>query len=109
MGLSSPSAHSGSSSRLTITDNPLSDEPRGTSDVVHGLSSYIASGGSNRVIIVIISDAFGWESRDTRLLADMFARKTGWTVYVPDFFGGWCSPRRIYIYIIPLPSVCLGR
>jgi len=82
-------------------DNPLSGEPRGTSDVVHGLPSYIASGGSKRFIIVIISDAFGWESKDTRLLADMFARKTGWTVYVPNFFGGHPLPKSFRDKLMP--------
>lgn len=41
-------------------------------------------------VIVIIPDVFGWILPNVRLLADGFARKTGLTVYVPDFMSGEC-------------------
>lgn len=41
-------------------------------------------------VIVIIPDVFGWVLPNVRLLADGFARKTGLTVYVPDFMSGEC-------------------
>lgn len=39
-------------------------------------------------VIVIIPDVFGWILPNVRLLADGFARKTGLTVYAPDFMSG---------------------
>lgn len=66
------------------------DTPNGTEDAIHGLQTYVASGDSMKGVIVIIPDVFGWVLPNVRLLADGFARKTGLTVYVPDFMSGEC-------------------
>jgi hypothetical protein len=42
------------------------------------------TGISSTVAILFICDLFGWEFRNTRLLADHIARSVGATVYVPD-------------------------
>jgi len=42
------------------------------------------TGRSSEVAILFICDLFGWEFRNTRLLADHIARSVGATVYVPD-------------------------
>jgi hypothetical protein len=42
------------------------------------------TGSSSTVAILFICDLFGWEFRNTRLLADRIARSVGATVYVPD-------------------------
>ncbi|KIX93007.1 uncharacterized protein Z520_11280 [Fonsecaea multimorphosa CBS 102226] len=41
---------------------------------------------------MIIHDLFGWTFRNTRLLADHYAKEADATVYVPDFFGGEVLP-----------------
>lgn len=65
-----------------------SELPNGTESIVHGLQTYVASGDSIKGVIVIIPDVFGWVLPNVRLLADGFARKTGLTVYAPDFMSG---------------------
>jgi hypothetical protein len=42
------------------------------------------AGSSSTIAILFICDLFGWEFRNTRLLADHLARSVGATVYVPD-------------------------
>jgi dienelactone hydrolase len=67
------------------------EEPRGTTTQVHGLNTYVsepANGHTAKGIIVIIPDAFGWEFVNNRLLADHFAEKGDYKVYLPDFFKG---------------------
>lgn len=51
-------------------------------------------------VIVIIPDVFGWVLPNVRLLADGFARKTGLTVYVPDFMSGGY----IFFFMKQIPS-----
>ncbi|RPB12190.1 esterase/lipase [Morchella conica CCBAS932] len=68
------------------------DSPNGTVTVIHGLDTYVASGDSSKGVIVIIPDVFGWLLINTRLLADVYARKTGLSVYVPDFMFGDSFP-----------------
>lgn len=58
---------------------------------VHGLNTYVVEPSKDRRakgIIVIISDAFGLESVSNRLLADAYATKGGYKVYLPDFMLG---------------------
>lgn len=50
-------------------------------------------------MIVIIPDIFGWVLPNVRLLADGFARKTGLTVYAPDFMSG-----EFYFLMKQIPS-----
>lgn len=68
------------------------DSPNGTETVIHGLNTYVASGDASKGVIVIIPDVFGWLLVNTRLLADVYARKTGLSVYVPDFMFGDSFP-----------------
>ena len=63
----------------------------GRVDTVHGLPAYITEPeqtSSVRGIIVIISDAFGWELPNTRIMADCYAKRTNCRVYLPDFMDG---------------------
>lgn len=58
---------------------------------VHGLNTYVVEPSKDRRakgIIVIVSDAFGLESVNNRLLADAYATKGGYKVYLPDFMLG---------------------
>ncbi|OAA59395.1 Dienelactone hydrolase [Cordyceps fumosorosea ARSEF 2679] len=73
--------------------------PKGEVSHVHGLPTYISrppSGTASRGIVVIIPDAFGWEFGNNRLLADNYARKGGFTVYLPDFMNGHAAPLRMF-------------
>ncbi|KAL8402700.1 hypothetical protein RB596_009173 [Gaeumannomyces avenae] len=67
------------------------DTPRGSVTRLHGLDAYVtepADGRPIRGVIVIVSDAYGWEFPNSRLLADRYADKGGYRVLLPDFFDG---------------------
>ncbi|KAL9126459.1 MAG: hypothetical protein Q9217_004497 [Psora testacea] len=68
-------------------------KPAGRVDQIAGLPTYISEpkDGSKTKSVVIISDAFGWELPNTRLLADEYAR-AGLYVYLPDFLQGDSLP-----------------
>lgn len=62
---------------------------------LHGLDVYVASPAPDptgnsaiRGIIIIIPDAFGWEFVNNRILADHYAQKGRYKVYLPDFMNG---------------------
>ncbi len=67
-----------------------SGTPTGTVTTLHGLPTYVADppSGSPKGIIVIIPDAFGWEFTNNRVLADSYAKKGSFRVYIPDFMNG---------------------
>lgn len=65
--------------------------PRGKVIKFHDLNTYItepADGREVKNIIVIIPDAFGWEFVNNRILADHYADKGHYRVYLPDFMLG---------------------
>ena len=65
--------------------------PAGQVRTIHTLPTYVSDpppGIDPKAIIVIISDAFGWELSNNRVLADAYARRGGYTVYLPDFMNG---------------------
>ncbi|KAL8902267.1 MAG: hypothetical protein Q9207_004802 [Kuettlingeria erythrocarpa] len=68
-------------------------KPTGRVDQIGGLQTYIAEPktGSKEKTVVIISDIFGWEFTNTRLLADEYAR-AGLYTYIPDFHEGDSLP-----------------
>ncbi|KAL8709717.1 MAG: hypothetical protein Q9225_007407 [Loekoesia sp. 1 TL-2023] len=68
-------------------------KPAGRVDTIGGLQTYVAEpkDGSKTKTVVIISDAFGWEFNNIRLLADEYAR-AGFYTYVPDFHEGDSIP-----------------
>ncbi|KAI1436502.1 dienelactone hydrolase family protein [Xylaria sp. CBS 124048] len=70
-------------------------KPTGTVAKLHGLDVYIAepaSGNAPKGIIVLIPDIFGWAFVNIRLMADGFAKKKDYRVYVPDFMNGHAAP-----------------
>lgn len=73
--------------------------PTGTVSTVHGLDTYTARPeGTPKGVVVIIPDIFGWETSNSRLLADSYAKKGGFLVYLPDFMGGeWLLRPRISV------------
>ncbi|CCG80722.1 Dienelactone hydrolase family protein [Taphrina deformans PYCC 5710] len=58
----------------------------GKVETVAGLPTYVVGEKSDKVV-VMVSDVFGWELTNTRLLADDYA-KHGFYVLLPDFFFG---------------------
>lgn len=66
-------------------------KPTGTEITYQGLPTYVTrpdEGTPEKGIIVFITDIFGWEFPNSRLLADKYAKKGGYTVYIPDFMRG---------------------
>lgn len=66
-------------------------KPRGKVIKLHGLDTYVVEptdGRPVKAIIVMIPDAFGWEFVNCRLLADTYANKGDFKVYLPDFMDG---------------------
>ncbi len=69
--------------------------PVGHVETIHGLPTYVAGTTSETEpegIIVIISDAFGWDLLNSRILADAYAKRGTYTVYLPDFMDGTLMP-----------------
>jgi dienelactone hydrolase len=68
-------------------------QPKGQTTKLHGLDVYVSSppqdpSKPSKGIVVVISDAFGWEFVNNRLLADHYAEKGNFTIYLPDFMNG---------------------
>lgn len=67
----------------------------GTETTLHGLDTYVAKpaeGVTPKGIIIFIPDAFGWKFVNNRVLADRYAEKGGYLVYLPDFMMGENCP-----------------
>jgi dienelactone hydrolase len=65
--------------------------PTGTTKTIHGIPTYIAepeAGVTPKGLIVFITDAFGWEFSNNRLLCDRYAKNGGFLVYCPDLMNG---------------------
>lgn len=75
------------------------ETPRGQVVKIHGLDAYVtepADGRTPKATIVIVSDAFGWEFVNNRILADHYANKGDYKVILPDFMEGRSAP----VYVI---------
>jgi dienelactone hydrolase len=65
--------------------------PKGCVTKLYGLDVYVTEPGQERPvkgIIIIIPDVFGWEFVNIRILADHYAEKGSYKVYLPDFMNG---------------------
>jgi dienelactone hydrolase len=64
--------------------------PQGREGKIHGRDTYIAEPkeGPVKGIIIIIPDAFGWQFVNNKILADHYAARGGYKVYLPDFMDG---------------------
>ncbi|KAI9843318.1 MAG: hypothetical protein M1838_002689 [Thelocarpon superellum] len=68
-----------------------SGTPVGIETSLHGYDAYVSkppSGQAAKALIVLIPDGFGWKFPNMRVVADTFAAKGGYLVYVPDVFNG---------------------
>ncbi|KAJ5182096.1 hypothetical protein N7449_012243 [Penicillium cf. viridicatum] len=63
---------------------------------LHGHGVYVTEPQSKHAaqkgLIVVLSDAFGWNTANLRRLADSYAERTSSKVYVPDFMYGTAAP-----------------
>ncbi|KAM0323700.1 hypothetical protein ACHAQA_008637 [Verticillium albo-atrum] len=69
--------------------------PRGKVTTLHGRNIYITEPQDQQPakgIIILIPDAFGWEFPNARLIADRYADKGGYKVYLADFMDGHAAP-----------------
>lgn len=81
-----------------MSDGPCADcfsgtlstqTPTGTVTTIHGLPTYVAKpDGEPKGLVVFISDAFGWDMVNNRVLSDIYAKKGDYLVYLPDFMNG---------------------
>ncbi|KAI8907986.1 dienelactone hydrolase [Gorgonomyces haynaldii] len=62
--------------------------PIGTLESIGGQSCYVSKGTATNKAIVLVTDVFGLGIKNPKLLADAFAKETGFSVYVPDLFKG---------------------
>jgi dienelactone hydrolase len=65
--------------------------PTGTIETVHDLRVYVAKpddGVAAKGLIVMIPDAFGLDFINNKILADRYAKRGGFLVYLPDFMNG---------------------
>ncbi|KAL5592833.1 hypothetical protein FOBRF1_013141 [Fusarium oxysporum] len=66
---------------------------------LHGHDVYVAEPQTKEVstkgLIVVLSDAFGWNTTNLRGVADRYAERTGCRVYLPDFMHGTAAPASI--------------
>ncbi|KAK3318108.1 Alpha/Beta hydrolase protein [Apodospora peruviana] len=70
-------------------------EPKGKTTKLYDLDTYVIEPSPERPpkgIIVIIPDAFGWDFVNNRILADHYAQKGDYLVYLPDFMRGHSAP-----------------
>ena len=75
-------------------------EPQGKMVKLHGLETYVAEpaeGRPVRGIIVIVPDAFGLPFVNNKILADHYAARGNYRVYLPDFMQGIYLPEWIYM------------
>ncbi|KAH8774569.1 Alpha/Beta hydrolase protein [Diaporthe sp. PMI_573] len=69
--------------------------PKGKMVKLHGLDTYVTEppeGRPAKGIIVIIPDAFGIDFINNKILADIYAAKGDYKVYLPDFMRGHSMP-----------------
>lgn len=76
--------------------------PTGKTETIAGLPTYVAGEKSDKVV-VMITDVFGWELQNTRLLADAYAL-AGFHVLLPDFLFGDALPAELEHQMMPPES-----
>ncbi|KAL0942586.1 dienelactone hydrolase family protein [Colletotrichum truncatum] len=72
--------------------------PQGNEETINGLPTYVARPDAGREpagVVVILPDALGWTLRNTRGLADAYAKRIPAVVLVPEFMNGNALPDSI--------------
>lgn len=71
------------------------EKPRGRISTIHGRQTYVAeptNGQKPLGLVVIVPDAFGLPFINNKVLADHYAEKGQFKVYLPDFMDGTSAP-----------------
>lgn len=74
-----------------VTGSLHEGTPLGREETLHGLQTYVTeppNGAPPAALIVIVPDVFGWKLPNTRILADTYAKRGNYRVYVPEFMNG---------------------
>lgn len=72
-----------------LTGYMKTEKPTGEVSTIHGVNTYVATPPNPpKALIVMIPDIFGWETNNSRLLADSLAQDGDYLVYLPDFMNG---------------------
>jgi len=89
-------------SSCCVTGHLHTGTPLGEVEKIADLDTYVTKpeGGSKTRTIIFLTDIFGWNFPNARLLADEFA-KAGFYVVVPDVFQGDHVPHDLLNVIIP--------
>lgn len=70
--------------------------PSGTTTTLHGLNTYITSQesttNSSKSTIIFLTDAFGFNLVNSKLLADRYSHETGLRILMPDIIPGGGVP-----------------
>ncbi|KAG9248162.1 Alpha/Beta hydrolase protein [Calycina marina] len=69
--------------------------PTGSVETIHNIPTYVTKpdeGATPKGLIIYLSDAFGWDFVNNRILADHYAKRGQFLVYVPDFMNGHAAP-----------------
>jgi hypothetical protein len=69
-------------------------EPSGSEETIHGVLTYVTSPASttSKSTIIFITDAFGFNLVNNKLLADYYATKTGIRILLLDIIPGGGVP-----------------
>lgn len=65
---------------------------KGTEQNLYGLRTYVTGPPTSKSAILFLTDAFGLELINNKLLADRYAEGTGFKVLVPDIISGGPLP-----------------
>jgi dienelactone hydrolase len=74
--------------------------PTGTISTIHNLPTYVTTPEDDvkpNGLVIVITDAFGYKLVNNQVLADQYAKKGSFLVYVPDFMGGKLPPNPIHV------------
>ena len=72
--------------------------PTGAIATIHDLPTYVTTpedGVKPKGLVVFMTDAFGYTLPNSQVLADQYAKKGGFLVYVPDLMGGEVSQHKL--------------
>ena len=72
--------------------------PTGAIATIHDLPTYVTTpedGVKPKGLVVFMTDAFGYTLPNNQVLADQYAKKGGFLVYVPDLMGGEVSQHKL--------------
>ncbi|CZT02943.1 related to dienelactone hydrolase family protein [Rhynchosporium agropyri] len=81
--------------------------PSGTVATIHGIQTYVAypeAGVTPKGLVVMITDAFGFDFVNNRMLCDAYAKKGGFLVYCPDFMNGHAMSSQCLLIVENLMS-----